>query len=157
MRRISRLSAILVLAALALTASPSTKGQEYPGGAAVAQQAVPQAAPNTPSMEAPEARAPEELTPLVGGFVENIMMRVTERAMARRAAGRIAATGGSKEEADAAAVREARTAAKERIAKSPATYGALRALSFAMKLDLVLFGRITSGPFFALLTKDGAR
>ena len=63
MRRISRLSAILVLAALALTASPSTKGQEYPGGAAVAQQAVPQAAPNTPSMEAPEARAPEEQAP----------------------------------------------------------------------------------------------
>ncbi|MEO5897776.1 MAG: methyltransferase domain-containing protein [Vicinamibacterales bacterium] len=93
-------------------------------------------------------------TPLVGGLVENIMMRVAERAMARRAAGRIAATGGSAEDADAAAVREARTSAKERIASSPTTYGALRALSFAMKLDLVLFGRITSGPFFALLTKD---
>ena len=24
-----------------------------------------------------------------------------------------------------------------------------------MKLDLLLFGRITSGPFFALLVKDG--
>ena len=52
--------------------------------------------------------------------------------------------------------REARAAAKDRIASSPTTYGALRLLSFAMKLDLLLFGRITSGPFFALLVKNGA-
>ena len=55
---------------------------------------------------------------------------------------------------DARAIREARSAAKAQIARSPATYGVLRALSFAMKLDLLLFGRITSGPFFALLVKD---
>ncbi len=48
------------------------------------------------------------------------------------------------------------TAAKSTIASSPATYAALRALSLAMKLDVVLFGRITSGPFFALLVKDRA-
>ena len=46
--------------------------------------------------------------------------------------------------------------AKAQIARSPATYGALRALSFAMRLDLLLFGRITSGPFFALLEKGGS-
>jgi SAM-dependent methyltransferase len=93
-------------------------------------------------------------TPLVGGFVENIMMRMAERAMARRAARRIAASGSvDPQDADAAAVREARTSAKERIARSPTTYAALRALSFTMRLDLLLFGRITSGPFFALLTK----
>ncbi|HXG54717.1 MAG TPA: methyltransferase domain-containing protein [Vicinamibacterales bacterium] len=93
-------------------------------------------------------------TPLVGGFIENIMMRMAERAMARRAAGRLAATGtGDAAEADAAAVREARTTAKERIANSRTTYGALRALSMAMKLDLLLFGRVVSGPFFALLVK----
>ena len=40
------------------------------------------------------------------------------------------------------------------IASSPATYAALRALSSLMKLDLLLFGRITSGPFFALLVKQ---
>lgn len=94
-------------------------------------------------------------TPIVGGFVENIMMRMAERAMARRAARRLAASGaGTSQDTDAAAVREARTAAKQRIATSPATYAALRALSFAMKLDLLLFGRITSGPFFALLVKE---
>ena len=93
-------------------------------------------------------------TPIVGGFVENILMRMTERALARRAARRLAAGGRTPVDADAAAVREARTAAKARIARSPATYAALRALSALMKLDLLLFGRIRSGPFFALLRKE---
>jgi len=92
-------------------------------------------------------------TPLVGGFVENILMRVAERAMARRATARLQGTVPAAD-ADALGIREARTAAKERIASSPATYGILRALSFAMKLDLLLFGRIRSGPFFALLVKE---
>jgi SAM-dependent methyltransferase len=97
-------------------------------------------------------------TPIVGGFVENIMMRMAERAMARRAARRLTASGtASSSDVDAAAVREARTAAKERIATSPTTYAALRALSLAMKLDLLLFGRIESGPFFALMVKDTER
>ena len=90
-------------------------------------------------------------TPIVGGFVENIMMRVAERAMARRAARRLSAAGAA--DAGTAAVREARRAAKARIAGSPATLAALRGLSFAMKLDLLLFGRVRSGPFFALLEK----
>lgn len=92
-------------------------------------------------------------TPIVGGFVENIMMRMAERAMARRAAKRLAGSVGP-EQADALAVREARAAAKSRIASSRTTYGTLRALSFLMKLDLLLFGRIRSGPFFALLVKE---
>ncbi len=91
-------------------------------------------------------------TPIVGGLVENILMRAAERAMARRAARRLRGTV-NEADADAAAIREARTAAKRQIANSPATYAVLRALSFAMKLDLLLFGRIRSGPFFALLVK----
>ena len=94
-------------------------------------------------------------TPLVGGFVENILMRVAERAMARRAARRLAAAGAA--DLEAAAIREARTEAKARIARSPATLAALRGLSAAMKLDLMLFGRVRSGPFFALLEKTGVR
>jgi SAM-dependent methyltransferase len=96
-------------------------------------------------------------TPIVGGFVENILMRVAERAMARRAAARLAHTGSSdaaSADIDTQAIRVARTSAKAQIAASPATRAVLRALSFAMKLDLVLFGRITSGPFFALLVKE---
>lgn len=95
-------------------------------------------------------------TPIVGGFVENILMRMAERAMARRAEKRLAATAsaGAGDE-HAAAIREARLSAKERISGKGPTYLALRALSTAMKLDLVLFGRIRSGPFFALLEKTG--
>jgi SAM-dependent methyltransferase len=92
-------------------------------------------------------------TPLVGGFVENVMVRVGERALARRAAKRLEGTTPAGD-IDARAIRDARTAAKHHIATSGATYAALRMLSFAMKLDLLLFGRITSGPFFALLVKD---
>ena len=94
-------------------------------------------------------------TPLVGGFVENILVRMAERAMARRAARRLAGTV-APADADARAIKEARTAAKATIARSPSTRAVLRALSFAMKLDLALFGRVRSGPFFALLVKDEA-
>jgi SAM-dependent methyltransferase len=87
-------------------------------------------------------------TPIVGGFVENIMMRMAERAMTKRASRRMKGESESGE-----AVKEVRTAAKQRIASSPTTYAALRGLSMLMKLDLLLFGRITSGPFFALLVK----
>jgi SAM-dependent methyltransferase len=90
-------------------------------------------------------------TPIVGGFVENILMRMAERTMARRAARRLGNDGRG---ADALAIREARMAAKEQIARSRTTYAALSVLSFAMKLDLVLFGRVESGPFFALLIKE---
>jgi SAM-dependent methyltransferase len=93
-------------------------------------------------------------TPLVGGFVENILMRMAERQMARRAARRLG--GGSTASPDEAAIKAARTSAKARIARSPATYAALRALTLAMKLDVLLFGRVRSGPFFALLVREGA-
>ena len=92
-------------------------------------------------------------TPIVGGFVENILMRMAEHAMAKRAAGRLAGTVPAGD-ADAAAIRMARTSAKERIARSPSIYALLHVLSLAMKLDLLLFGRIRSGPFFALLVKE---
>jgi SAM-dependent methyltransferase len=90
-------------------------------------------------------------TPIVGGFVENIVVRMAERAMARRAARRL----GAGEDDGAVGIREARQAAKQRIAGKGPTYVALRALSAAMKLDVLLFSRIESGPFFALLEKTG--
>ena len=56
-------------------------------------------------------------TPIVGGFVENILMRMAERQMARRAAkrlsGRLDAAAVDKQ-----AVKEARTSAKAQIATS---------------------------------------
>lgn len=91
-------------------------------------------------------------TPIVGGVVENILMRMAERQMARRAAARL----GSHMDAAAAdqeAIKAARTAAKAHIARSGTTRAVLRALTAAMKLDLLLFGSIESGPFFALLER----
>jgi SAM-dependent methyltransferase len=93
-------------------------------------------------------------TPIVGGFVENILVRMAERAMARRAAKRLPAGAARTPQADALAIKAARSEAKDRIARSRTTRLALQALSLAMKLDVVLFGRIRSGPFFALLVKE---
>ncbi len=55
------------------------------------------------------------------------------------------------------ALKAARAAGKDRVARSGATRAMLRLLTAAMKLDLLLFGRVESGPFFALLerTSDG--
>jgi hypothetical protein len=81
---------------------------------------------------------------------------MAERQMAKRAARRLRgaiATG----DVDRAAIREARTSAKARIARSTSTRAALEALTVAMKLDLLLFGSIESGPFFALLEKTAPR
>jgi hypothetical protein len=56
--------------------------------------------------------------------------------------------------AEIEAVREARRAAKARIARRGPLYAAISAATWLMKIDLVLFGRIQSGPFFARLVKD---
>ena len=55
---------------------------------------------------------------------------------------------------DEEALKVARAEGKRRVSESATTRTALGALTTAMKLDLLLFGRITSGPFFALLVKN---
>jgi SAM-dependent methyltransferase len=86
-------------------------------------------------------------TPLIGGFVENILVRLAARRMERRHMARTVGT-------DLKASKLARAEAKERIASRGPTYFALRVLTVLMKLDVLLFGRIRSGPFFALLVKE---
>jgi SAM-dependent methyltransferase len=88
-------------------------------------------------------------TPLLGGFVENILMRMAERALARRADRRRAAGAGDA----TTGLREARTSAKARLARGGPLLGVLQAVTVGMDADLWLFGRIRSGPFFALLEK----
>jgi hypothetical protein len=113
---------------------------------------------DVPHLEAVVARAGFRIariryyTPFVGGFVENILVRMAERVLARRAARR---SPGAAAPADAhtAGVREARTAAKARIAQGGLLLAGLQALTWIMEIDLVLFGRIRSGPFFALLER----
>jgi SAM-dependent methyltransferase len=97
-------------------------------------------------------------TPLVGGFVENIVVRAAEQWLARRAARRAAAGGdpggGGWEGGDRSAyARAARKEAQDRIARGGLVLAGLKALTIVMKLDVLLFGRVRSGPFFALLEK----
>jgi SAM-dependent methyltransferase len=98
-------------------------------------------------------------TPIVGGFVENILMRMAERALARRADRRRAAqspalnSAQSSAQSQTAGLRDARLAAKARLARGGPLVRVLQGVTVAMDVDLVLFGRIRSGPFFARLEK----
>ena len=87
-------------------------------------------------------------TPVIGAFVENILARMAEQWLAGRS--RRASTSGPR---DQDAVRAARIAAQARVKRRGLTYRALRATTAVMKLDVLLFGRVRSGPFFALLRK----
>ncbi len=94
-------------------------------------------------------------TPLLGGFAENILLRLAERRLARRAERRIG-TAASSGPAAADSMKAARTAAKARVARGGPTYALLAALTWMLRLDVVLWGRVRSGPFFALLVKERA-
>ena len=91
-------------------------------------------------------------TPLIGGFVENILVRSGEHWLAKRAARKEAAAGRAIDGNDAA--REARAAAKARVGRRGPSYAGLRLVTWAMKLDVLLFGRVRSGPYFALLRRE---
>ncbi len=88
-------------------------------------------------------------TPIIGAFVENVLVRIAERWLTKRAAAR-AANGPPR---DDDAVREARAKAQARVATRGGLYRWLVAVTAIMKVDIWLFGRFRSGPFFALLRK----
>jgi len=90
-------------------------------------------------------------TPVIGAFVENILVRMGERSLAARAARRGGAAGAGAPEA----LKAARASGQAAVRRRGLTYGVLIALTALMKLDIVLFGRVRSGPFFALLRKAG--
>jgi SAM-dependent methyltransferase len=97
-------------------------------------------------------------TPLVGGFVENILLRLAEKRLAERAKGANSANGAGAEGAaarisDEEALKIARAEGKQHVAQSGTLRAVLRVLSAAMKLDLLFFGHVESGPFFALLER----
>jgi SAM-dependent methyltransferase len=94
-------------------------------------------------------------TPLVGAFVENILMRMAERAVGKwTGPGRGSRTGNPAGRRSEEA-RRARTAAKQRLARRGVLYRMLQGVTGLMALDVMLFGRIRSGPFFALLERTG--
>jgi SAM-dependent methyltransferase len=92
-------------------------------------------------------------TPAVGAVVENILMRLAEHWLSKRAARRAASTGHAIDSAEAA--RQARSTAKAGIDRKGLPFALARLATWAMSLDIILFGRVRSGPFFALLVKDG--
>lgn len=96
-------------------------------------------------------------TPLVGAVIENLLIRIAEQALARRASRKIATGAAGDGAADTAGMRAARLAAKHRVEQRGFTYAVVRALTWVMKLDILLFSRIESGPFFALLVNEPRR
>ena len=92
-------------------------------------------------------------TPIAGAFVENVLVRMAEKALTRRHAAR-ASNGAAPPAEDA--TRAARRQAQARVKRGGLLYSALVVVSWIMKIDILLFGRFKSGPFFALLRKTGA-
>jgi SAM-dependent methyltransferase len=91
-------------------------------------------------------------TPIIGAFVENILARMVEQRLARRAA---AAAPGATD--DATGVRSARADAKATLRKRGGVYWTTRAVTGLMYLDVLLWGHFRSGPFFARLRKRPAQ
>jgi SAM-dependent methyltransferase len=87
-------------------------------------------------------------TPILGAFVENVLVRIGERWMTHRAARTLSPAGDQ-----SAAVRAVRTSAQARVRRGGVMYHALRWISALMMIDVWLFGRIRSGPYFALLQR----
>lgn len=90
-------------------------------------------------------------SPIIGAFMENIVARMVERVLARRAARQIEQ---STPAADPdAAIKRARRSAQAQVRQRGPVYWALRFATALMKLDVIVFGRVRSGPFFALLRR----
>jgi SAM-dependent methyltransferase len=98
-------------------------------------------------------------TPLIGAFVENIAMRMAERAMGRWASRSAPRSGsaGHLHERRTEEARLARTSAKRTLAAKGALYRLLQVATALMTLDVWIFGRVRTGPFFVLLERETAR
>ena len=98
-------------------------------------------------------------TPLIGAFVENILMRMAERAVGRWGALRTEGStpggveGGASLRSAEEALRAARTTAKRRLAAKGPLYYALKGVTAMMTLDVWVLGRVRTGPFFVLLER----
>ncbi|HET6316931.1 MAG TPA: class I SAM-dependent methyltransferase [Chloroflexota bacterium] len=94
-------------------------------------------------------------TPLIGAVVENILMRMVERAMGRwsRHEPPTASAPADLDAARTEQARRARSAAKRTLAAKGALYRALQMVTALMTLDVWLFGRVRTGPFFVLLER----
>ncbi len=92
-------------------------------------------------------------TPLVGAVMENILMRIAERGLGLWRTRKDPPEGTDIDVERTAQAREARTAAKRALASGGPLYQSLRAATALMTLDVRVFGRVRSGPFFVLLER----
>ena len=83
------------------------------------------------------------------GLIDNVLVRLGEGLFLGRRKGRAAARGDK-----IAAKVQAGGSSRQQVSRRPAIRFALRALTALMQLDIILFGRLRSGPFFALLRKQ---
>ena len=93
-------------------------------------------------------------TPIIGAVIENLLMRLAERALTWWVRRRIGEADGAHALPTSAGVLRDVRAQGKRLAATGVTGAALRFLTWTMKLDIVLFGGIKAGPFFALLVKE---
>ena len=93
-------------------------------------------------------------SPIIGAFMENVLARMAEKWLAGRAARALPASDRSD---DTASVRAARRSAQARVRRGGVLYWGLHGVTAVMKLDLLAFGSVPSGPFFALLRKPRTR
>jgi SAM-dependent methyltransferase len=94
-------------------------------------------------------------TPIVGAFVQNVLMRLAERALGRRIASRAARSSENDDARRDEEARLARAEAKARLRTKGPLYHGVNALTGLMMLDVHLFGGVRSGPFFAVLERTG--
>ncbi|HEX5504497.1 MAG TPA: class I SAM-dependent methyltransferase [Thermomicrobiales bacterium] len=104
------------------------------------------------------------------GLIDNVLVRLGEALLLRRGAWSVERGAWSveresveheSESEDTDALRSTlyapRSTARQDVARRPAARLALRALTALMQLDVILFGRLRSGPFFALLRREKPR
>ena len=87
------------------------------------------------------------------GLIDNVLVRLGEGVLLRRKGWRKAQAAMPK---PAPAAPAPGLSARQAVSRRPLVGAGLRALTAIMQLDIILFGRLRSGPFFALLRKtDG--
>ncbi len=89
------------------------------------------------------------------GLIDNVLVRLGEGMLLGRR-GEVEGPEGDGKGRERGATRAAAAglSTRQAVSRRPLARAALRALTGLMQLDIVLFGRLRSGPFFALLRKE---
>lgn len=88
------------------------------------------------------------------GLIDNVLIRLGEGLLLRRKSP--APTQSTTIKLAAKAPTDAPLSSRQQLSRRRGLHLALRFLTALMQLDIILFGRLRAGPFFALLRKDAA-